>query len=136
MLALRAKADRGCFFNRTPIFSEFLFFRYLKRQDEKSKTAVNPVASANVTISCDLFSSCHESRMCFAAHAHHRSKIGTMLSYTTWNFHRRGDSFVYFPLGFANESNPSEATPQTNKTRSCISTPPLKFDSFAKPSGK
>nr|VFK50717.1 MAG: hypothetical protein BECKTUN1418E_GA0071001_10041 [Candidatus Kentron sp. TUN]VFK51906.1 MAG: hypothetical protein BECKTUN1418F_GA0071002_10041 [Candidatus Kentron sp. TUN] len=31
MLALRAKADRGCFFNRTPIFSEFLFFRYLKQ---------------------------------------------------------------------------------------------------------
>ena len=29
MLALRAKADRGCFFNRTPIFPEFLFFRYL-----------------------------------------------------------------------------------------------------------
>nr|VFK61059.1 MAG: hypothetical protein BECKTUN1418F_GA0071002_12412 [Candidatus Kentron sp. TUN]VFK70188.1 MAG: hypothetical protein BECKTUN1418E_GA0071001_12422 [Candidatus Kentron sp. TUN] len=27
MLAFRAKADRGCFFNRIPIFSEFLFFR-------------------------------------------------------------------------------------------------------------
>nr|VFK53039.1 MAG: hypothetical protein BECKTUN1418F_GA0071002_101611 [Candidatus Kentron sp. TUN]VFK53788.1 MAG: hypothetical protein BECKTUN1418E_GA0071001_101811 [Candidatus Kentron sp. TUN]VFK56499.1 MAG: hypothetical protein BECKTUN1418D_GA0071000_10485 [Candidatus Kentron sp. TUN] len=33
MLALRAKADRKCFFNRTPIFSEFLFFRYLKKSD-------------------------------------------------------------------------------------------------------
>ena len=29
MLALRAKADRGVFFNRALIFSEFLFFRYL-----------------------------------------------------------------------------------------------------------
>nr|VFK59450.1 MAG: hypothetical protein BECKTUN1418F_GA0071002_11762 [Candidatus Kentron sp. TUN]VFK64186.1 MAG: hypothetical protein BECKTUN1418D_GA0071000_12494 [Candidatus Kentron sp. TUN]VFK67996.1 MAG: hypothetical protein BECKTUN1418E_GA0071001_11732 [Candidatus Kentron sp. TUN] len=32
MLALRAKADRGCFFNQTPIFSEFLFFRYLNKK--------------------------------------------------------------------------------------------------------
>nr|VFK59723.1 MAG: hypothetical protein BECKTUN1418D_GA0071000_11077 [Candidatus Kentron sp. TUN] len=100
MLALRAKADRECFFNRTPVFSEFLFFRYLKGKTLCIRPGLpaedlSPKRDDSAPFSDTTNFSSGSVGLGLWKPGLAKNKIGAYIAYL----------FIYFPLGFTNESS-------------------------------